>query len=133
MIDVLVFSYFLIFFFFAITLVLLWIKDSSELASTNDHTPFISILLAARNEEKNIINCLENLGKLNYSSDRYEVLIGNDQSEDETETLIENFIKDKSNFKLLNIKENLGMAKGKANVLAHLAKQAKGEYFFITD
>jgi cellulose synthase/poly-beta-1,6-N-acetylglucosamine synthase-like glycosyltransferase len=38
-----------------------------------------------------------------------------------------------TNFKLINIKENLGQAKGKANVLAQLAREAKGEYFFITD
>jgi cellulose synthase/poly-beta-1,6-N-acetylglucosamine synthase-like glycosyltransferase len=34
---------------------------------------------------------------------------------------------------LFTIEENLGMARGKANVLAHLAKKATGAYFFIAD
>ena len=93
----------------------------------------ISILLAARNEEKNIINCLSALNKLDFPKDDFEVRIGNDISSDNTENLINEFIKDKPNFYLKNIIENIGITKGKANVLAQLAKEAKGKYLLITD
>jgi cellulose synthase/poly-beta-1,6-N-acetylglucosamine synthase-like glycosyltransferase len=90
-------------------------------------------LLAARNEEKNIYDCLEALARLNYPVTHFEVLIGNDQSEDATAMLAEKFIEDHPHFKLINIESQLGHAKGKANVLAQLAHQAKGEFYFITD
>jgi cellulose synthase/poly-beta-1,6-N-acetylglucosamine synthase-like glycosyltransferase len=59
-----------------------------------------SILIAARNEEDTILRCLQAIERLNYPPDRYEVLIGNDQSEDKTGLIIENFIRDKPQFRL---------------------------------
>ncbi len=95
--------------------------------------PIISILVAAKNEQQNIIRCLESLSMLDYPSELYEVLIGNDDSTDNTATLVQQYIADKPHFKLIHITEKLGKADAKANVLAHLALQAKGDYFFITD
>jgi cellulose synthase/poly-beta-1,6-N-acetylglucosamine synthase-like glycosyltransferase len=94
---------------------------------------FISILLAVRNESKNILTCLEKLSKLDYPANSWEVWIGNDASEDDSRAIIERFIQDKNNFHLLDITSQVGFAKGKANVLAHLAEKAKGDLFFFTD
>ncbi len=96
-------------------------------------TPFVSILVAARNEQDNIGVCLDALDQIRYPKDCYEVWIGNDDSEDETEEIIREFVADKSNFHLLNITENIGNAKGKANVLAQLAQNAKGTFLLMTD
>ena len=52
----------------------------------------ITIWIAARNEEDNIINCLESIDKLNYPKEYLQVLIGNDQSEDNTKSIVENYI-----------------------------------------
>lgn len=93
----------------------------------------VSILLAVRNEEENIVRCLTALSNLEFPLQNIEILIGNDASEDNSEVLIRQFIADKPQFKLINITETFGETKGKANVLAHLAKEAKGDYFFITD
>ena len=95
--------------------------------------PFISIIIAARNEEASIIDCLQAIENLSWPKDKFEVLIGNDQSSDGTVEKVLDFIKHKNNFKLFTIDKNLGLAKGKANVLAHLAKEAKADFFFITD
>lgn len=95
--------------------------------------PFISVLLAVRNEEENIMSCLQALARLNYPAKKFEVLIGNDQSTDRTSVLIEEFIQDKPHFHLFTITQNLGQTQGKANVLAHLAQKAKGDLFFMTD
>lgn len=104
-----------------------------EKTLTDDELPFISILIAARNEERNILYCLTSLCGLNYPKDKYEILVGNDGSEDHTEHFVRDFIKEKSSFALYNITEEVGLAKGKANVLAQLARKAKGEYLLITD
>ena len=93
----------------------------------------ISILLAVRNEEKNILRCLNALCKQDFPTQEMEVLIGNDQSNDLSRTLIVDFIRDKPHFSLIDIEGNLGTAKGKGNVIAHLAHHARGEYFLITD
>ena len=99
----------------------------------NNALPTISILVAAKNEAHNIVRCLEALSMLDYPTELYEVLIGNDGSTDNTATLVQQFIVHKTNFKLIQITEKLGKADAKANVLAHLALQAKGDFFFITD
>lgn len=95
--------------------------------------PIVSVLLAVRNEENNITECLEALSKLNYPSDKLEILIGNDQSTDGTVAVVEPLLKRHPQFQLHHITEQLGKARGKANVLANLAHVATGEYFFITD
>jgi cellulose synthase/poly-beta-1,6-N-acetylglucosamine synthase-like glycosyltransferase len=95
--------------------------------------PKISILLAARDEEKLILRSLKSIETLNYPKDCLQVLIGNDLSSDNTSNLITDFIRDKPNYTLVDIESNLGKSRGKANVLAHLAHQANGEFFFITD
>lgn len=99
----------------------------------NEHYPKISILVAARNEESNIIGCLKSLELLDYPKDKTEILIGNDQSTDETEQLITAFIQGKAHFKLINIQNKIGKAKAKANVLAHLFEQSTCEIIFVTD
>lgn len=101
----------------------------------------ISILVAVRNESANIISCLQSLQNLNYGKNNakdyrnqnIEILIGNDNSEDNTEELIQNFIADKPHFQLVTIKIQVAKLHGKPNVLAQLAHQAKGEWLFFTD
>jgi cellulose synthase/poly-beta-1,6-N-acetylglucosamine synthase-like glycosyltransferase len=62
-----------------------------------------------------------------------QVLVGDDQSEDDTASLVESFIEDRNQFRLVRITEHLGKARGKANVLAQLAKEATGEFLLVTD
>ncbi len=98
-----------------------------------DPLPRVSLLLAARNEEKLILRSLEAIDALDYPRELLEVLIGNDNSSDRTAELVEAFIADKPNFRLIHVKDNMGKGRGKANVLAHLAHEAHGTFFFITD
>jgi cellulose synthase/poly-beta-1,6-N-acetylglucosamine synthase-like glycosyltransferase len=95
--------------------------------------PTVSILVAVRNEEQFILQCLKSLNQLDYPTEKLEILIGNDASTDNTRAIIEEFIQDKPTFKLVEIEQNLGKAIGKANVLAQLAHRACGEWLFFTD
>ncbi len=99
----------------------------------DEQLPFISILIPARNESNNILACLQSINALDYPLNKLEVLVGNDDSTDDTETLILQFIDKKTQFKLINIKEKLGKAHAKANVLANLMQQSKGSIVFVTD
>lgn len=93
----------------------------------------ISVLVAARNEEALILNCLKSLENQNYPRDKFEVLVGDDGSEDGTAALIKEFTKDKPYFKYHYIDFTYPGLRGKQNVLANLARKAEGELFLITD
>lgn len=95
--------------------------------------PLITIWIAARNEEANILNCLQGMEALNYPKDRLQILIGNDQSSDRTEEFVHSFILEKPQFELITIQKTINGQRGKANVLANLYEHSKGEYFLISD
>ncbi len=95
--------------------------------------PLVSILIAARNEEATILACLRAVSQLHYPVDSIDVLIGNDQSTDQTAALVDGFVRDNPAFRLINITESADGVPGKATVLAQLAHQARGQYLFFTD
>jgi cellulose synthase/poly-beta-1,6-N-acetylglucosamine synthase-like glycosyltransferase len=104
-----------------------------------NETPFpkVSILLAARNEEHNILRCLNALILLDYPKDQLEILVGNDASTDATGMLIDQFITEKqldsSYIRVFSIIPSSIGLRGKTNVLAQLAREATGDYFFFCD
>src|SRR5690606_785397 len=90
--------------------------------------PFVSILVAARNEEENIKACLEALIKVNYPTDSIEILVGNDCSTDSTEKVAEAVAQNHNLVKVFNLDvSECNSTKGKARVLAFLPNKAKGE------
>ena len=96
--------------------------------------PAVSILLAARNEEAALPRCLASLQALRYPPHKLEILVGDDASTDRTRAVAEAALRNfAGRAAVLPIVGTLGLARGKANVLAQLARQATGEYFFITD
>ncbi len=99
----------------------------------NDALPLISILVAARNEEANIAACLDALISQDYPKDKFEIWIGDDQSEDNTAAIVMEYAIKYPNVHLFSVEACVLHQKGKSNVLAQLAPQAKGEFLFITD
>ena len=96
--------------------------------------PRVSILIAARDEEAALPRCLASLRALCYPPELLEILVGDDGSTDRTAAVaaaaMQGFA---GRFRLVPITENLGQARGKANVLAHLTRLATTDFFFITD
>ncbi len=68
--------------------------------------PFVSIIIAARNEEKNIGNCLQSLIQQTYPTAKFEVLITNDHSTDNTVQVIQSMKMD--NIRVLNLQDFTG-------------------------
>jgi len=95
-------------------------------------TTKVSILVAVRNEEATILDCLNALDALDFPKEELQILIGDDDSEDQSYAIIENFIRQKPHFQLISIQQNQEKKK-KTNVLAQLAHLAQGEFWLITD
>ena len=96
--------------------------------------PRVSILVAARDEATALPRCLASLRALDYPAELLEILVGDDGSTDGTAAVAEAAMRGfAGRFRVVPITETLGLARGKANVLAHLTRHATAEYFFITD
>ena len=100
---------------------------------TENQLPKISVIVAARNEEENILECMSALNKLEYPEDKIEIIIANDNSTDSTENIINDFIKDKPKFKTLLPVKGEGNLKGKANAIDKAIKISSGEIILTTD
>ena len=53
--------------------------------------PDVSVIVAARNEEENILRCLKSLDKLEYPEDKLQIILVDDRSNDNTGNIIDNF------------------------------------------
>ncbi len=95
--------------------------------------PFISIWVAARNEEANLEACLNSLIHLDYPKNKIQILIGNDQSTDQTPDIIDRFCNQYSYIKRIDIVDDDSGLKAKARVMAQMDRYAHGEFFLITD
>jgi chlorobactene glucosyltransferase len=93
--------------------------------------PLISILIPARNEEKNIRKCL--LSLINQDYDNTEILVLNDNSTDETAKIVEEISNINKNVKLINGKPLPEGWTGKTYACYQLFKKSKGKYLFFTD
>jgi len=91
----------------------------------------VSILVPARNEERNIARCVQSLLALDYPS--FEVLVLDDQSIDNTRAILENLSHTHSKLKVLDGDPPLGSQVGKNWACSQLAREARGELLFFTD
>jgi cellulose synthase/poly-beta-1,6-N-acetylglucosamine synthase-like glycosyltransferase len=88
--------------------------------------PFISVVIAARNEEKNISLLLNALQGQTYPAENFEVLVVNDHSSDRTSEVVQLF----KTARLINAGE---MDAGKKKALTLAISQASGELIVATD
>ncbi len=97
----------------------------------------ISVIIAARNEEENITAVLEKLLNQNYPSDKYEIIVVDDRSEDKTSLLVKEFTGDKdvsaSGKQLTLLEIPAGESGGKKRALARGISQARYPLLAFTD
>jgi cellulose synthase/poly-beta-1,6-N-acetylglucosamine synthase-like glycosyltransferase len=100
----------------------------------DEQLPTVSIVVAARNEEKNILSCLQSLNLLIYPENKIEIIIVDDASTDETLKIVSNFIHGKKKFRVINLQENEdAKAKGKARAVSAGINLARNEIILTTD
>ena len=100
---------------------------------SDDKLPSVSVIVAARNEENYIGECLASLNNLIYPQNKIEMIVVDDHSTDSTGTIIDKFINDKPLFKKIIPEKQIGKVKGKANAIANAIEIAKGDIILTTD
>lgn len=114
--------------------VLFVIGVKKKFPTIKEELPTASVIVAVRNEEKNILSCLKSLGALNYPENKLEIIIVDDVSEDDTTEIVKQFITGKRKFKLLSLVEDGSkILKGKVRAVAEGVKSASGEIILTTD
>ena len=122
---------FVIFFvYFLTTLIIFFYTLKPDKKGDLNSFPFCSVIISARNEQDNILDCLESLKNQTYPSDKLEVVIINDHSNDSTEILVKEYVDHTENFYLFNAPEEV---KGKRQAVIYGIKKAKGDFIFQTD
>ncbi|WP_176214653.1 glycosyltransferase [Reichenbachiella faecimaris] len=110
---------------------LLIIEKPTQKNRKFEKPPFVSVLIALRNEEENVAALCDSLKQLSYAKSDFEILFGNDDSEDDTLNLLERNKPVNSTIYSYG-KESTGKF-GKQRILSYLSEKAKGEYLLFTD
>ena len=99
--------------------------------SISTEHPFVSIIIAARNEEKNICRLLQCLSNQTYP--QCEIIIVNDRSTDGTAQLVADFRKNCPNVSCITITSFQDGMPAKKNALIAGINASKGEILCFTD
>lgn len=91
----------------------------------------VSVIICARNEEKNLRTHLPKI--LNQLYPDFEVVVVNDRSDDETEKVLKDFSSQYKNLKVVSLTETPEGISPKKNVVAKGIRAAKNEYLLFTD
>lgn len=113
---------------------LMRLRRTSRLSSSKPHsrrTPLVSIIVAARNEEKNLDRLLTQLTRQSYPE--YEIIIANDRSEDRTKSIIAKWQKRDRRIKRVDIRQTPDGWAPKKHALHDAIERSKGEILCFTD
>ena len=104
-------------------------KDPRQQPEGPESYPFVSILIAAYNEEEVISKKIKSVLQGTYPVDRLEILVGSDASTDGTNQELSTLAAGNPVIQTVFFKTRTG----KPGVINHLAGRARGEVLIITD
>ena len=127
----------LLLFSFALYLHFLWsilIGLRSESKSANAWSPLVSVVIAARNEESTIAQCIRTVCNQSYPPDKLEVIVVDDHSQDHTIESARSAAPHANglSLKVLSISDLPGR-QGKPAAIAYGIAAARGEIILCTD
>jgi len=116
---------------FALWLILLRKRDADQLAARGKVR--ISVVVAARNEEKTIVTLLDSLSEQDYPKDLLEVIIVNDNSTDRTPIVVSEFIAQHRAQPGVNMRLIYNPFQGKKSAVRHGIDKSVGDLILMTD
>jgi glycosyltransferase involved in cell wall biosynthesis len=138
----LIFFYITLFFLFAYGFLIEFYRrswhrvPSFEVPDSLSHSEpeFVSVIVPARNEEKNIGKCLQSLIMQVYPKDRFEIIVVDDHSTDQTASIVQHF--NHPSVKLIRLENEINgraLNSYKKKALESAIAVAKGEWILTTD
>ena len=106
-----------------------WLR-TKEFTPKTESSTFVSVVIAARNEEDNISSLLEALSNQTYSKDFFEVIVVDDFSTDKTVEKLTPFLSDRIH--LIQPEVNITESSKKKAIETGI-KRAKGKLIVVTD
>lgn len=113
-----------------------WLGIPEFIPSKNgeEKLPFVSIIIAARNEEKNIGDCIQSIIEQTYPANNFEIIVADDHSTDSTVSVIKSFQKENIHvIHLVDFVENKKLNSYKKKSIEIALQFAKGELIVTTD
>lgn len=107
-----------------------WFRLRKYERISNSPDLLISLVIALRNEEKNIVGLLESIYSQTYPHENIEVILVDDHSEDQTRKLIGQYRKE-NNIDNIILTKPAGI--GKKAAITHGVKHATGQLILTTD
>lgn len=104
-------------------------NKNNTVYSPSDDLPFVSIIIAAYNEESVIKEKIESIFANLYPSDKIEIYVGSDCSTDNTNKIVTELASKNNNLILVPFNER----QGKIKITNALIRKAKGEIVVLTD
>ena len=108
------------------------IKKAALLKKTNDKEDFVSIIIPFRNEKDNLIKSLKSVTSQSYPKNRYEVIYIDDNSNDESSSIIMNWQGDE-NIRLLKSPYSNSDKAHKKKAMNYALGESRGEIIITTD
>ncbi len=102
-------------------------------ATTAGARPFVSVIVAARNEEHNIARCLDSMARLTWPRELLEVIVVNDRSDDATPAIVREYAARFPFITLLSAAPGTGHLAGKTNAVTQGVEASRGEILMMTD
>lgn len=93
----------------------------------------VSIIVSMHNEEKNVAACLDKLLALDYPENKLEIIIVNDRSTDNTEEIINQYLRKSTLVRLITIREVQKDIAPKKHAIDQAIKGSNGEIILLTD
>ena len=104
-------------------------RDANSL--TDEEWPLVSIVIPARNEERNIEVCLRSVLASDYP--RYEVIVSDDRSSDQTAAIVRRIANQDSRLQLVQVTEVAEGWAGKPHAIHCAVGQARGNWLLFLD
>ena len=99
----------------------------------NQHRHQVSVVVAARDEERSIGACLEALRSQTYPSECYEVVVVDDRSSDATADVVRRYSRDDDRIRLITGSRESGPLRGKKRALQAGIECSRGDIILVTD
>jgi cellulose synthase/poly-beta-1,6-N-acetylglucosamine synthase-like glycosyltransferase len=97
------------------------------------YEPSVSIIVAARNEEDNLPECLSSLAQIDYPAEKLELVLVDHDSEDSTYAILDDFARNRKRCAILHTAALGPPLSGKAAAVSQGIEMSSGEIVLLTD